>query len=252
VRGLIDERRPHEARLDALAAGTPLARHERRHRPERSERTRAVVVVGNHVEHGLALPALCDHEARARLEDRVEAGKPVEAALRAADRGRHERGVDRAQAIPAEPEALHHAGTEVLDDDIRVADQLLERRAPVGVLQVEHERAFAAVPAVEAVGSHAKRVAVGRLDLDDVGAEVAEQHRTDRAGDEAREIEDANAFQTRLRRRRRARVPRVTVGDACSGGRLPLVTDESRGTQLGIAEILVARLHRAARDVRFA
>jgi hypothetical protein len=75
VRRLRDERRPHEARAHALAAAASLARAERRDRRERGERPGAIVVVRNHVEDGLALPALCDHEAGACLVDRIEAGQ---------------------------------------------------------------------------------------------------------------------------------------------------------------------------------
>ena len=37
----------------------------------------------------------------------------------------------------------------------------------------------------------ARRVALGRLDLDDVGAEVAEEHRAERAGEDRRAVDDA-------------------------------------------------------------
>ena len=49
----------------------------------------------------------------------------------------------------------------------------------------------------------ARRVAVGRLDLDDVGAEVGQQHRAVRPGQDRRAIDDAQAGQ-RARARDRA------------------------------------------------
>ena len=76
--------------------------------------------------------------------------------------------------------------------------------APSGVLQVEADRALVAVDRQE-VGRGpragrrvadprrtpaARRVAVGRLDLDDVGAEVGQEHRRVGAGEDRREVDD--------------------------------------------------------------
>ena len=75
-----------------------------------------------------------------------------------------------------------------------------------GSREVERERALVAVQA-EVVGrlavvprrSPGARVVapVGALDLDDVGAEVAEQHRGQRAGEHAREVGDEDPVQRR-------------------------------------------------------
>ena len=75
------------------------------------------------------------------------------------------------------------------------------REVAVGrVLEVERDRLLAAVDrsevlAVAAVHRRplAHRVALGRLDLDDLGAEVGEQHAAERAGGDLAELDDLEA-----------------------------------------------------------
>ena len=72
--------------------------------------------------------------------------------------------------------------------------QAVDDGAAVGLLQVDRDGALAAVPAVEAA-QLAEGVALDRLDLDHVGAEVGEHHRPVRAGDVRREVDDLDAFE---------------------------------------------------------
>jgi hypothetical protein len=102
---------------------------------------------------------------------------------------------------------------------------------------------------VEAVGRHAKRVAVCGLDLDDVGAEIGEQHRADRARDEAREVEHTDAVEACVGAGGRRWRRRGAVRDRGSRRRRERVADETGGAHLGIAQVLRAILHGAARDV---
>src|SRR6185437_10833050 len=67
----------------------------------------------------------------------------------------------------------------------------------LGFLEVEHDRAFAGVELAEhralAIALHraaAHQVALGRFDLDHVGAHVGQQAATMRPGDGGREVED--------------------------------------------------------------
>jgi hypothetical protein len=73
-------------------------------------------------------------------------------------------------------------GTDAVHENVGVVDQLHQRRASFFALEVEHGAALAAVDAHED-GAHAsfggrtgeaRGVALGGLDLDDVGAEVGE------------------------------------------------------------------------------
>ena len=90
--------------------------------------------------------------------------------------------IDR-RGLVAEAPAGQHPGTEILHDDVRVADQLSRYPAPVLGLEVDADRALSPVlvdvrpgSAVDPGTVGAVRVAMGRLfDLDHVGAEVHEQ-----------------------------------------------------------------------------
>ena len=80
--------------------------------------------------------------------------------------------------------------------------QALGRRHRARALEVEHNALLAGVELAElAAGAITQRrprahhVALGRLDFDDLGAEVGEQPRAVRAGDRRREIEDPQARQ---------------------------------------------------------
>src|SRR5439155_16996678 len=96
--------------------------------------------------------------------------------------------------------------------------EIEEHLAPLRTLQVDDERALPAIPADEREHRHPERVAVARLDLHDLRAEVAEQHRAERSRDEAREVEDADALEAGARRRARGRL----------GAAAPLATDGRR------------------------
>ena len=81
------------------------------------------------------------------------------------------------------------------------------RRAPVLRLEVDDDRALPAVERDEVAADagrdrHHVPVAVAgrRLDLDDVGAEVGEEHAAERAGDVLRVLDDAHAFEREAHR----------------------------------------------------
>ena len=100
----------------------------------------------------------------------------------------------------AEAEPLHHAGPEVLDQHVGLADEAMHQGDRLGMLQVEREAALAGVELAE-IGAlavaqrraQAHVVALGRFDLQHVGAHVGEQARAVRAGQHDREVEDAEA-----------------------------------------------------------
>ena len=232
-----------------LAAASPLAGDERGNGGERTEGACAVVVVGDHVQHRGVVPALRRREAGPRLEDGVEAGQRSKGAGRAVagDRHVHQPRVQARQVIPADPEPVHDTRAEVLDDDVGAADEVEEYLVARCALQVEHQRALAAVPADEAEELEAERIAARRLDLDDVGTQLGEQQRTERTRDEIAEVEDTDPLEAgarsvagrsvrRARRRRRlgqdrrrigardrrrARPRRGCVGEDRGRGRLP-------------------------------
>ena len=147
------------------------------------------------------------HQPAHRLQQEVVAGQRGRLVRRRAERGHragHEPRVDRAQRVAVEPPGRDQPRAEGLDQHVGPRAELAGQRAVDGVGQVERDRALVAVQA-EVVGALAvvpgrapgARVvaAVRPLDLDHVGAEVAEQHRRQRAGEHAREVGDENPVQ---------------------------------------------------------
>jgi hypothetical protein len=115
-------------------------------------------------------------------------------------------GLTSASAYVAEPPGFERPGAEVLDQHIGIGDQAPRDCLAVGLAQIERDRALVArlnLPpdggAVLQQAPVAQRIAAaGRLDLDHVGAEVAECLGGERAGDQLAHFDDAQALQ-RLR-----------------------------------------------------
>ena len=96
--------------------------------------------------------------------------------------------VDLLQLVRAQAPFLQHPGAEVLDHHVGLGDQPAQDVLALGLAEVQGDGSLVpgdhlppqAVPSLlQAVG--AGRVPAGMLDLDHVGAPVAEQHRGDRA-----------------------------------------------------------------------
>ena len=105
------------------------------------------------------------------------------------------------ECLVAAVELLHRTGLEILNHDVCALDERKERLAVRIGPQVEFERAFPTVDALEvaAVGflvaiTHERRVrpdevAAGAFDLYHVRAHVCEQHRTVRSGEDLCQVE---------------------------------------------------------------
>ena len=129
---------------------------------------------------------------------RVRAGLPV-----AGDARDHEPGVRLVQPVGPDVPALERAGAEVLDEDVRAASASSSRSScPFSVRRssVQHflfldwtghqsERSLVArlAPVAQLVGL------ARRLDLDDLGAHVAEEAAGERSREQAPELDDADA-----------------------------------------------------------
>ena len=147
------------------------------------------------------------HDAAEALDHEVVAGlrRPGSVLPEARDRAVDEAGVRRAHALVIEPEAHEAADAEVLDHHVRAADQALDEGEIVRVGEVGDDRALAAVAGVEVGGGAvdeggspaARVVALRGLDLDDVGAEIGERLPDPGTGEDARELDDAQARQRR-------------------------------------------------------
>ena len=166
----------------------------------------AGVADGGAAADGLAIgKAGHAHHAAGGLGDHVEAlvlavraGEPE-----ALDTRHDDPWIGRAQALVVEAELLHQAGREVLDHDVGLLDHLQEERPAVGVFQVDRH---AALVRVEDQEEHrveprhfrpvaARLLAAGRLDLEHVGAQPAEELGAGGAGFELGEVEDPHAGQ---------------------------------------------------------
>jgi hypothetical protein len=122
---------------------------------------------------------------------------------KAADRHVDEIGTHGAHCRFAHPHALGGAGPEVLHEDVRGLDQTLEQQKPARVFEVEDHRAFVAIGR----GEHRRQAGAlatitadevartRRLDLDHVGALIAEQHRRHRSRNHLGDVDDANAVE---------------------------------------------------------
>jgi len=116
--------------------------------------------------------------------------------------------IDLLQPLEAEAELVRHAGGVIGDDDVGPLQQRVEHVLRVLVAEIERHRALAAIMTGEEqavavlidLRGIARVLAGRRLDLDDVGAVIAQDHRGMRTGDEMRDFEHMDAGQRTLRR----------------------------------------------------
>src|SRR5205085_5139598 len=153
----------------------------------------------------------------------------------------HETRVDLRQLRVAEAEAIRDAGAHVFEEHVAGAHELLDDGDAIGRLEIQGDGLLAAVPRVEA-GQLAERLAFERLDLDDGRTEVGEHHPGVRAGDVARAIDHANAFE---RRHLDSRAPGLTP--ARSGAGLSSLTPARSGA--GLSSLTPARSGAARRSL---
>ena len=147
------------------------------------------------------------HEPAHRLQQQVVARQPGRAlgGAERGDRARDEpRVARRPQRVAVEAPGGEQPGPERLDQHVGARPQLARQLAVALVAEVERDRALVAVEP-QVVGRLAvapRRPPVARvvarlrpLDLDHVGAEVAQRHRGERPREHAREVGDEEAFE---------------------------------------------------------
>ena len=110
---------------------------------------------------------------------------------------------------PAEPQTVHRARPVVLDHHIAFAHDAPGDFAVARLFEVKGDRALAAIQRgeilAEAVGVRRpvpQHVAVLRLDLDDVGPHIGQQHSAKRAGGDIAEFGHEDAGKRQLARPR--------------------------------------------------
>src|SRR3954464_10800541 len=168
------------------------------------------------------------HRAAGRLGDvLVRLGVLERARAEALQRRVDQPRVELVQVLPREPEAIHHAGAEVLDHYVGAVHELAEDLLALVGLHVEGERPLVAVQHREVQGVHVGQVAqLGAgdvpaprlLDLDDVGSHPREELRADRAGLHVRHVNDSDALEG-LRNRHSNALPTCTSSGSWSPAR---------------------------------
>ena len=107
----------------------------------------------------------------------------------------------------AEPEALETARPKVLDEDVRTGQEPPQDRCTLCLAKVEpdaplrsvHSQVIRSGPGAFRLVADprrppaARRVALGRLDLHDVGAEIGEEHRAVGPGEDGGTVDDTQA-----------------------------------------------------------
>ena len=146
------------------------------------------------------MAALRRHHARARLQQRIEAGLIV---LGAAISERVDRHIDdarvaRGQRLVVEAELAHPAWPQILDHDVGLVGEPVDDFAAFCAREIQGDAALALVPAEKAETEMAKRIALEAFYFDNFGAELREDHRAVRTRDVAGEVEHGDAIERRF------------------------------------------------------
>src|SRR2546421_4478965 len=196
ISGLQGRHRVQQRRLHLLADAAALADEEGREHRLRGERRRVVIDERDADILRRTAEALERHDASHALQHRVEPRAVDERPGGAEGRSRavDEAWVEGAQPRFADAQPVGHARAHVLHDHVGVTREPLDDGASLGRLEVDGDRALAAVPREEA-GLLAGGIALERLDLDYVGVEIGEPRRRVVDGDGRRQVDDANALE---------------------------------------------------------
>src|SRR4051795_6042378 len=194
------------------------------------------------------------HRAAGRLGDvLVRLGVLERTRAEALQRRVDQPRVELVQVLPREPEAVHDARAEVLDQDVGAVHELAEDLLALVRLHVEGERPLVAVEHREVERVHVRQIAQlaagdvaapRLLDLDDVGSHPREELRADRAGLHVRHVEDADALEG-LRNRHPNALPYLYIvwfmvpGANASGSTHTLISD---GLPLSRARSIAGRI----------
>ena len=167
--------------------------------------------IGDREAHGhraVARVAAEPGQATERLQQQVLPGLVFPRPLLAVtgDHAVNDLRVDRLHALVVEPVFLHHARTEVVDQNVGGRDQTLQLLTVVGVFQLGLETLLVAVDRVEnarlpvefPVGNvqlPTDVAAAWALDLDHAGAQVGQPEARRRPGQELAEVQNRDVFQ---------------------------------------------------------
>jgi hypothetical protein len=182
----------------AMAAAGAFALRERGHRADRAEHAAHDVVHAGARAQRPPFRARHVREAAHHLHHFVERGamlvRPRQEAL---VRHVHEARIQREERGIAEAEPVHRAALEVLAEDIRRRDEPQHDLQPARILHVDGKALLVAIEHPEearaGTAQRARAVARDRFDLDDLRAEIREQHPAGRAHHHVRHLDHARA-----------------------------------------------------------
>src|SRR5215472_15790568 len=180
-------------------------------------------------------PALCplgEHDARDSLDNRIVGGFVAIRTFETVpgDRAVHDLGIAFRHCLVTDTETVYHPRPHVLDHNVGLLRHPQENFRCARLLEIEDHASLAAVP-VEDSDRHpvalrtrddAHHVPLGRLDLYDVGAQVAEDHRAKWTGDDHAQVQNLEAFK---------RTHRVTLHRSYSRSRIVLTTRTGQPTR---------------------
>jgi hypothetical protein len=199
------QRGVEQAHVDDLSFARPLAMAERGQRADGGAQRGVPVDHGRRGADGLALELAGQrHEAAHRLTERVERGPVRVGAVlsETRDRRQDDGGIERAPALVVEAHRAHDAGAEVLEHDVGFLHERREDFLAQRVPQIDAHALLAAVVdgEVDALAADHRRMLAGllvadRLDLDDLGAQVGQQHPAAGTRLKAGQLEDPDAVQ---------------------------------------------------------
>lgn len=189
--GAVDDRRVHDLARAAGGPGVLEGGEDADDEVERAARVVADQIGGD----GGRLAGLADHgEGAGEGDVRDVVPGPFGERPVLAPAGHppvHDPRVAGQAGVGADTEALGDARPVALDQDVGAFDQVQDAVRAVLGLEVDEYRAFVAVGEVVR-GVDAEPRAAGPVDPDDVGAEVGQQHRGERAGSDTRQLDHAH------------------------------------------------------------
>ena len=233
-RGAVDHRG-----VDHLTLAAAARLEQRAHHAERQEHA-AAAEVADEVERRhrrlAGAPDVGQGPGERDVVDVVSGGMRVGAGLPPSGHASvHQLRVAAEAHVGAETQPLHHAGPEALDQRVGARHEVEQGGDAVGVLEVDRDVATAA-PQHVAVGRVGRRTAhrAGPLDPDDVGAEIGQEHRRERPGPDARQLDHADAGEGPGHDA--TSMPLAVAAAACADDR----TDDDRPERLGavVAHVL--------------
>src|SRR3546814_5290369 len=107
----------------------------------------------------------------------------------------NEIGPDGHHLVTGEPDPPGGGHADVVMDDIRPPNETFDNIGRVRRLQIERERPLSSLRAEKGPLHAAHHVTPGSLDLDDVGTQIAQNHRCQRTCDERTEVDNMNALE---------------------------------------------------------